>query len=603
MDLPGPPHHPQNPTRSPPGPHLNQSPEVIVDTIRRRVRVVVVNQERLSRSRSELLDRREEIRILVKEVQSLRGKAGDANSAFMSYLRTSAMKGTEGICLGKDVMFTKLYDCVESTRDRLGEKEDELERAGRALTAEELRFREEEDDFYQYDLPELFMREITSMQPPPPPPPPPPHPPPSISPLQWSHLLPVHLDGPGFGSPSKCMTPPPLPPPPPPPPSLPCPLSPSKPPRQFWWPLDKPKGFPFEHMNDDVEFDALGRQFGPKLEQLPPSPPGEKDMPLDVPSISESGGPPSFTISTISYPQELTSSDVSDVETEHTEHDEPSTEFGASIGNRRLSEPVKSKPNTLEAPQLLERSLSENAMFDVDHKPHIKNRIREWLLTLLRLDRIEKRRYMNILKDTLREHGFRYPIGLPCEEPATIYWSRDSGSSLGTASKDDLYSSDFGSKTNAHSSKDVGPNANLSQRRQSTRTRPDVEPLATEVLILDTNDPSEAEMDHPSFFPLPGSPSQETDEWSEMDDPSYFPLPPSLSSSMTVEDLSGNTCIESQPYEKIDVPLPPWPTKLSRNFTGPNNTRKLGPISRLSPLSKPVVAASQIRGNWFGGHQ
>jgi hypothetical protein len=552
MNLPGWPVHLRKPSRSPSGAHPKQSPEAAVETIRKRLQVVVINQERLSRSRGELLDRREEIRILVKEVQSLRKEAGDANAAFMSYLRTLAIKDTdEGVYLGKDVIFTELYNSVESTRDRLGVKEDELEQTGRALTAEELRFREEEDNFYQYDLPELLMRDVALMHRPPPPPPPS-----RLSPLPF-----VHLDRSEHDSLSTVIAPPP-------PLPLPCPLSPLQPPRQFWWPSDKPRGFPSEHMNDDVEFDALGRQFGPKVEQIPSSLPNGKHLLLNMPSILKPDGPSSCTISTTSYPRELTSSDISDIETEHTQHDEPRTEFFASTADRRSSDPVKYGSNMLGAPQLLERSLSENALIDTDHKPSTKHRIREWLLTLLRLNKIEKTQYQNILKETLIRHGFHYPNGLPWVESATFYWSRDSRSSFGTVFDDNPSSSSFGSKTSVHTTSDAEPSAIPCRRRRSTRTHPPVEPLATEALILNTNDPSEAEIDHPSFFPLPGSPSQETDESSDIDDPSYFPLPLSLSSSLTDDNSIGNNRTRPQPLQSTDVPTPLRPTELSRNFTG-----------------------------------
>lgn len=235
-------------------------------------------------------------------------------------------------------------------------------------------------------------------------------------------------------------------------------------------------------------------------------------------------------------------------------------------------------------------------MFNNDDKSSVKHRIREWLLNLLRLNKIEKTQYRNILKDTLRRHGLHYPNGLSWEEPASMYWSRDSRSSFGTVADDYPNSSTFGSRMSFHSTKNPGPNVAPFRRRQSTRTRPDEDLVATEALILDTNDPSEAEIDHPSFFPLPRSPSQETDQCSEMDDPSYFPLPPSLSSSLTADNLSGIIHAESQPVQRIDVSSPSRPTKASRHSTSPSYGDKFGTyMETVIPVKSWRCSKSDVR--------
>jgi hypothetical protein len=544
----------------------HRSPEAIMLDMRRRLQKLSVGQEKLAKSRSELLLKRERLRALVKDVQVKRTEAGDVEAAYMSCVRAIMNSGFV-VDQEQNTSLTELYNRMESIRNELGALETDLQQNGRALTGAELRFVEEEDAFYQYDLPEIFEQDMdlvnqnhpaapkessTSLVPLRPPPPPPPPPPPLTSSL-LGYPPPVHLDGQDY-----------FPNPPPPPPletfsmrkSSPITILPSSSPGSLLLSLSLSDQFDYNTRDEkdcSVELDGLGKQFEPSER-------------VEIRSLYTGDNTCHHSTTNLEVPKSVTSSEA-ELELLHIKHVGKYPE--APVQERRFSEPIHLEDETLAASEGLERSLSESAMIDAHCKPAIKHRVRAWLLTLLQENAIEKTMYQNILEDTLNMYGFCYPDE-GWEEPATQYWSRDSKSSFGTTAQ---RTSTVTSKNSigARSSEDVGATSPTLKRRRSTRTNPALKTLASRALYIDTNHCIEDELDDPSYFPLPQSPVSTTSNAKSLNgtqEARQSPnLPPLISPDSPLSKGDSN-----QSDKQIEMtsffppPLPPSPTHLVHNF-------------------------------------
>ena len=412
-------------------------PEKILQDIRKRIDDAAIKQEKLSKSRENLLVKRERTRVSGKKVQAKRSEAGDAEAAFMDHIRNFMNTATT-----PSFQMIDLFNKVESARNELGAMEADYQQLERSLTGADWMFKEEEDEFYQYGLPELFedVFEGANLRPqdtaipilphrqsaPPPPPP--------I--LSLGH---VDTDPPQI---------PRYPPQRPPPPPLPLPrfadsaqsafVSRSHP-SESLSPPDR--SFPLPHIiepdlgsdrKSKIELDGLGKQFG-SVSHLGTSPLGYNDISIpDSLSVPELGSSFSFPASTIlaseTYSQGLGPSWCSEAETANGTYLAPYM----SLTGRRYSDPITYGDEEFTTPQTLERSLSENAISDVHRGRAAKNRVRIWLMSLLKHNPMEKALYHNILEATLEKYGYHYPDHEPWGIPATQYWGRDSRSSFET---------------------------------------------------------------------------------------------------------------------------------------------------------------------------
>lgn len=534
-----------------------------MNDIRKRVQALAIDQERLAQSRNELLSKREHIRLLVKDVQVKRVEAGDAEVAFMTYVRKIATNGLINISSQEqNATLSGLYNRVELVRDKVGELETDLLHFGRDLTAAEIRFQEEENSFYQYDLVERFeddfhmvgpsfaatspLPTISLLPPPHPPSFPPPPPPPlqsrSSESSPWPYLAPLHLNG-------QVYYPLPPPPPQPPPPQQAAKMNAGHVPKpvRITMPALYPSTGLFERIqnekrqqHDSTELDGMGKQFNPIhcAEDTPLDTRDEEMQISTVPTWLRAIGPYRIDASTSSAPHTRSSLGSSDVETDQTHVEDTNMDFFASVGGRRRSDPNNNDKNSLSVQNAMERSLSESAILSFQTKPTPKHRIRVWLLDLLEQSKIEKKLYQNILEDTLELHGFDFPDNESWEEPARTLWSYDSRSSLEEAiSQSDSRSLE--SEISPQTSENTQAVTGAFRRRRSTRANLADKPFDSKVHHPSTVLPWDDDLDDPSFFPLPQSTFRRTSlagsEDSSMDDPCYFPLPPSIATTTDTE--------------------------------------------------------------------
>ncbi|KAF3035087.1 protocadherin- 15 [Didymella heteroderae] len=443
-----------------------RSPEKVLLDIRNRIDDAAKKQRDLSNSRENLLARRERTRASSKRVQAKRSEAGDAEAAFMDYIRDFMSSTTT-----PSFEMINLYNRVESARNDLGAMEADHQQLERSLSGADWMLKEEEDEFYQYGLTELFEGILEP-----------------VDQLSQDVARPVPL------GPFQSMLPPPPPPPPPPhpvpapPPALPPPLSPfipslvarSSDARSPWLqashnqyqgvPLPPPRGVssvdlhlstPVAHSSlsqfaqtqgelqhlpvikasdfepaeaNDIELDGLGDQF----DSVSSPDPGL----LEARDISASNDPSMLDFESLpSLSPTVLASDIHSKGLSYGWHHGTATSDTANdrfltthvpFNGRRLSDPTNYENKDLTIPQTLERSLSENTAYDMHRGRAAKNRVRAWLMSILVDSHMEKTLYYNILEATLEENGFHYPDHEPWGLPATQYWSRDSRSSFET---------------------------------------------------------------------------------------------------------------------------------------------------------------------------
>lgn len=584
-----------------------RSPETVSRTIRQHVQDASVQQTRLARSRDQLLRKRRRVQTLKNDVEVMRMEAADAEAMFMNHVRSFVNQfslisnSQEGV-----PTLIELYNNVESTRNSLGVLETDLQQTERALAGAELRFGEEERAFYQFDLLEQLEQDLGSLDqivmpftvtsglrhpiPPPPPPPPP------------GFISLVHLDGQDY---------PVAPPPPPPPPPLPAmllsqnifeprPTTATSTSLPLTLPLlaliapdrgdqgDKPSA---------IELDGLGQQFENSFGRAEPLGTEENALdPLRESLTPKPGTPSSFITATETYSQVLSSIAYSEAETEEIQQDDLRPSLHTPEATKPGSDPGVHNNHGLVASQsqLVERSLSENARYDKHRLLRLKVRIRAWLFTLLKDNVIEKTLYKNILKDTLKAHGYDYPENESWVEPAAHYWGKDSLSSLGTGLHDKSCS-ESGSSRSMLSVIETGPTTQGLLRRRSTRSNPALGTIPSKTTYLNSSVHEETQLNDAANFQLPQSPISPPSETmgsyleDEEDDPSYFPLPPSpISQASEINDDD----IEVEDYW-LYIPLPPTPA-MSSSDPQASIQRKHRDATPLTVTAAPIPTTPRI---------
>lgn len=589
-----------------------RSPEAIMHDIRKRVREVAVYQERLARSRNVLLLKREHIRALVKNVQVARVKAGDAEAAFMSYVRIVATEGLRNDRKQeRQVIFTDLYNRVESTRNELGVLETDLQQNGRALTGAEVRFMEEENAFYQYDLVEMFEEDFNlledneatvayvptiSMVPPPQPPPPPPPPLPPQSYSTYTYLL--HNTSNGQDN----LPRPSLPPPPVSSFEEPLPLRPSRvtpfshlPPAPL--PLSvttTPKAICEAH-NDQysiLELDGLGKQFD---HSYPVETPSRNRSQVISEQLNHRASPEpktslSVDASTRSHFRVLSSGGSIYVESEQSQGQDASAEQFVDLEGRQRFSPGDNESKKSVLSQNVNQPLDEKPIPEFHSKLTIKHRIRVWLFNLLQQSKIEKALYQNILEDTLKRYGFQYPDNESWEAPATQYWSQDSRSSF-EADLRGMSNTSSCSSADARSTSGIEIFAGRLPQRHSARTYPARNIDDPSNFHLNTVEFSADESDDPSYYPLPRSPSLALSNAEGADkethDPYYFTLP--LSPNTTEHEVT-----EARADNLGVVSVTPAPTGLAYELEVVNHGSKFNcDVLPKKPLSPPRLSLAR----------
>jgi hypothetical protein len=406
-----------------------RSPETILQGILKRIQDVADKQEKLSKSREGLLARRERARASSKNIQAKRSAAGDAEAAFMDYIRDFMSSATT-----PSFQMIDLYNKVETARNDLGALEADHQQLERNLTGADWMFKEEEDEFYQYGLSELFEDLLVD---------------PDQDNLRGSSSIlvgpqqmppPSHFDTELLQGPQN-QTQITAPPPQSPAGSAGIQLAtleaqslPSRPLRTVPRIIEPDSS---TGSGIKTELDGLGKQFGSASLPEPDSLEAKdlvvpiEDSLLRPESPLSSTSPVSTILASDQYSRGLSSNWLSEADTDGTANNTHLVAQTSSIA-RRLSDPTSFESKNLAIPLTLERSLSENAAHNVHRGRAVKNRVRAWLMSLLEHNPMEKTLYYNILEATLRKHGFHYPDYEPWGVPATQYWARDSRSSFET---------------------------------------------------------------------------------------------------------------------------------------------------------------------------
>lgn len=272
--------------------------------------------------------------------------------------------------------------------------------------------------------------------------------------------------------------------------------------------------------------------------------------PVNDLSTPKPGTPSSLPTATGTCSPTRSSVLYSDVDTDHTQHERLPLDSLAVKVERRGSEPVVHGKQELTVPQPLKRSLNENAISDMDKDTTIKDRIREWLLTILETNAIEKTVYQNTLRQTLHDHGFDYDAEESWMIPAVLYWGRDSRSGTVTEIQADI--SDSSNAVISTFEADPAAKPLLQRRPSKTAHAPNI--VGSRALYLHSNRDVEYQLNDPTDFLLPPSPivppSQiGSDLEAEEDDPSHFPLP--------ISQIGSDSLYEESDASQLALPPSP----------------------------------------------
>ncbi len=387
----------------PPTPQY-RAPKGASKDISQRLQGAADKQERLASLRDQLLVKREIVRASSLRVKLKRVEAGDAEAALMSELRRFFAQAEK-----LPASLIESYNKVESVRNGLGVLEDDYLNAERTLSGDEWEFMEQENDFYQRDIPELIteLKEESVIA--------------AAAPLA-AHLLP----------------PPPPPPLPPPPPVLPDQraeradfyttlqpaLQPSLPPHNELGDLSgtEPRALTFprspfsisaghnksstrqtKYEPGVVGFDGLGEQFlGHNPEQIADGIDSELQLRISTDGSERSRRLPEYA-TTVSQGKSIDRSSNSQISLQET----PLQAFG--------------RPD-----RAVERARTESALPTLYNDPMTREKVLDWLLTYFKENAMQRALYKNILKD----YGIQSPVGETLEDRATNYWTVDGSSDV-----------------------------------------------------------------------------------------------------------------------------------------------------------------------------
>jgi hypothetical protein len=374
---------------------------VVLEQIRKNLEDTSESQSRLATARQQLLIKRERVRTSSRKVQRKRVDAGDAEATFMSRLRESVNHHREEL----PSSLLDAYDEVERTRNNLGEIEEDYLQAERELTGAEWTFMDQENAFYQFDLHNILPGEVSeefvpspdrlpTLYPYPPPPPPPPF------------FLPLSNDGP-IGS--SIRPPPPLSPQPF---SIPFPgtLTPTTLSiQQYHTVVAEVEGLrkDFEHLRHKK---AQYIDWGDDSDIQ--SADGEDTSNLDL------------TASTMEYFDILHKLSDREARAQQLKIEEMSQHLPASTLERRYSEPTPFLTHASASSTAMRRAQTESAASMLYNDQTAKDKIREWSLTYLKDNAVQKHLYIN----TLEHHGVFDLEGCDWRYRAEQYWSQDSWS-------------------------------------------------------------------------------------------------------------------------------------------------------------------------------
>jgi hypothetical protein len=363
------------------------------------------SQLRLATSRKQLLIKRERVRALGRKVQLKRIDAGDAEATFLSIVRQFINNYHQEL----PSTLLDAYDNVERKRNDLGEIEEDYLQAERDLAGTEWTFMDHENVFYQFDLHSILPEEgsddfvpspdqLPTVHPPPPPP----------------SFFPPLPENRSIGS-TACPTPPPLP-------QL---LSTPSP-----GPLNSNRLSDPEYFTVAAEVEGLRMDFERLRHKKAQHIDWEEEDAFQI-ADGEDNPHPELTASTMEYFDILHQLSDRKVKAQQLKLEEMGQHLQASTLTRRFSEPTQffSHPPVSSTP--MRRTQTESAASTLCNNPTTKDKIREWSLTYLKDNAVQKHLYLNTLEDL----GVLDPEKGDWRGRAIQYWSQDSWSESGKGSE------------------------------------------------------------------------------------------------------------------------------------------------------------------------
>ncbi|KAF2469457.1 uncharacterized protein BDR25DRAFT_49696 [Lindgomyces ingoldianus] len=317
-------------------------------------------QEKLAEEREKLLLERDNVRSAGKKVRIRRVQTGDAEAAFMSVLR-------EFINRHGDLFTSELnaaYRKVEQERDILGSMEEDYLQAERSLGGSEWTFIDKENDFYQYEIQDLFSDGFLNR-----------------------YTL------------NKDTEPPPQP---------------SRPDL-----LPSSALIRMEYQATLAKLDQLKRQFNAlRPEQAKFI---EEQKARKRHRSGDLSGAPETSEFVTRYSALLTEIAECEVKIQQFKQDLMQREALDSVMTRRNSDPAHFEVRKVVSFDTITRAQTDGVVPTLLENPAIKHRIRDWILERLKTNPVERTTYLNILA----QFHVPYSDHESWEDRATQYWPHD----------------------------------------------------------------------------------------------------------------------------------------------------------------------------------
>lgn len=413
---------------------------LILQGVRRKLQDAATVQERLAGSREELLKERERLRASGGRVRNKRVEAGNAEATFMSALRNYL--NYMNVDIPKPLL--EAYGQVETLRNELGVLEEDFLEADRKFAGTEWRLLDQENDFFQFDLLELYDSAVEE----------------HINEAEEGEMEQIVAEStikPGVLSPAVSVSE--------------LPLSPSaipglgfssapfhsspqylasssgtqdgsqypgflQPPRLTIHPapLDSPSPLDAEDIQYRIvtaQLEGLKRDFN-SLRQVQSSQVDvtdddnivmENKLLLEEPDWDEVPAISDFQSIYFGVLQQISDHEVA---AQRLKTDVMLREARSQVSPRRRSDPTH-LASTAPVPSLfIGKALSETAIPLVCNDPNTKERVREWLLVYLKENAVQKAIYHSILTS----NGIESPVDETWEDRAMHFWDVDSASNL-----------------------------------------------------------------------------------------------------------------------------------------------------------------------------
>jgi hypothetical protein len=380
--------------------------DTLAPLIRQCLEEMSNTQTLLSSTRKELLIERERMKTAGREVRQKRDEAGNAEVRFMNYVRNFVNSHLEQL----PTTLLDAYEKVERTRDDLGVAEENYLQAERSLAGAEWTFKNREDRFYQFDINRILSETHSEGSVPP-----------YSQPFEATSHPPIYHLPPcpvGSLSPDQVSK---LPPPPP--PLLTAVLPPTRLSLDPCAPMTPPSSTSINGRHAAIleGVSVLKKELGHLWQR-------ESDESVwaqgDEALFAEGTGilDTDMTASRSEHSEILLDVLSKEEKAEPLDTEDMSLALETPALARRSSDSTYSSRAIPRLPVPMRRAQTESAALFNRCSPDITKKIEEWSLAHLKESVIQKRLYLN----TLRDNGLEGSIGSGLEDLATEFWNKDS---------------------------------------------------------------------------------------------------------------------------------------------------------------------------------